>query len=190
MSKILRVFVDTEFTDFINKDLISLGAVTDTGEFFYGENLDYVKAWESYFVKEIVIPLLEPNKYGFPEKELAARFWCWIEELDCDGVIISYDYHGDWDIIQELFRHEKHPKILADENIKNNIYFSCDEITKSIGGNGNDYDSLKTKVFAQFELAMLDYFRRTKEKEHHALSDAQANKEAYMFVVNEFGIKR
>ncbi len=104
MSKILRVFVDTEFTDFNNKDLISLGAVTETGEFFYGENLDYVKVWESDFVKEIVIPLLEPDKYGFPEKELAARFWCWIEELDCDGVIISYDYHGDWTIIQNLFR--------------------------------------------------------------------------------------
>ena len=122
--RIKRVFIDTEFTDFINCDLISIGAVTYEGESFYGENYDFLRPWASTWVQSNIYPILKNGKFTMSRRELSARFWSWIEELDCDGVIISYDYKTDYELMNDLFDEEKHPKIVGHENIRNNIYYS------------------------------------------------------------------
>ncbi|WP_434717222.1 hypothetical protein P5X00_39880 (plasmid) [Paraburkholderia sp. A2RO-4L] len=47
----MRVYVDTEFTQFIDCDLISIGLVADDGREFYGERADYDRASCSEFVR-------------------------------------------------------------------------------------------------------------------------------------------
>lgn len=190
LGKTVRVFIDTEFTDFINMDLISIGAKAETGEEFYGENSEFIKPWASDFVQQNIYPLLNLEKYGLRRLELSARLWAWIEELPCEFVIITFDYKSDWELMHTLFQEDKHPKIIAAENLFNNIYYSCDTIIKDIGGSNDAYDNLVTKVKAKFQLGVIDYFLRTKEVAHHALSDAKANCEAYNIIVNEFGVRK
>ena len=51
------IFVDTEFTDFINTELISIGLVTDDGNhYFYAELDDYNPKACSEFVRNVVLP--------------------------------------------------------------------------------------------------------------------------------------
>lgn len=57
----MKVFIDTEFTDFKDSRLISIGLVTEDGErSFYAELTDnYTQDDCSYFVLETVLPLLD-----------------------------------------------------------------------------------------------------------------------------------
>jgi len=190
LPRVIRVHIDTEFTDFINRDLISIGAAADNGDTFYGENLDFIKPWASTWVQEHIYPLLNLEKFGMKRLELSARLWSWIEELPCDFVIITADYSGDIELLHDLFQEDKHPKIVDYQNLNVLIYMACDEQVKAMGGTSTDYDNLVRKVKANLELAFMDYFFRTKEIQHHALSDAKANLEAYNCVVEKFGMPR
>ncbi|GAC1318200.1 MAG: hypothetical protein NVSMB28_06760 [Collimonas sp.] len=53
----LKIFIDTEFTDFIDTHLISIGMAADSGEEFSAE-VPYPDRPCSAFVREAVIPLL------------------------------------------------------------------------------------------------------------------------------------
>lgn len=185
----VRVFIDTEFTDFINTDLISIGLAADNGEEYYGENSEFIKSWANPWVQSNIYPLLTPNTHGMGRSELSARVWCWIDELPCTSVIITIDYQTDYDLLLDLFG-EKHPKIIGVQNIFENIFKSIDEQIISMGGSSTDYDNRSRKARAMFDLHQMDYFFRTKEDRHHALSDAKANREAYMKLVDDFGIVR
>lgn len=187
---IIRVQIDCEFTDFINCDLISIGCAADNGDEFYGENADFNRNWSSAFVRENIYPLLHPLKYSMSRMELSNRLWSWLEELPCDEVIISYDYQGDYDLFCKLFYADSHPKISSHQNIFANMYKECDDQVIAMGGNDDDYQNLVKKVRATFDLEVIDYFLNTKEIQHHALSDAKANRAGYTKIVNKFGIPR
>jgi hypothetical protein len=122
--------------------------------------------------------------------ELSARLWSWAEELPCDFVIWCSDYRGDLELLDELFGGDKHPKTIDTQNIFNNMYRSLDEQVKIMGGSDTDYEQKVRSAKTKFELYVMDYFMRTKEIQHHALSDAKANREAYTRLVNEMGIPR
>lgn len=186
LPKCIRIFIDTEFTDFVNCDLISIGAAADNGAEFYGQNSDYIKAWASDWVKTNVLPLCQEDKW-MTRNELSARLWSWIEELPCDFVIIMFDYQTDYDLLLDLFG-EKHPKMISVHNLYSLMYVACDEQVRAMGGNDTDYQNLVRKVKANFELGFMDYFFNTKETQHHALSDAKANRKAWQFIVNKFGM--
>jgi hypothetical protein len=190
LGKTIRLHIDTEFTDFLNRDLISIGVAADSGDEFYGENSDFLRPWASKWVESNIYPLLDFSKHGMKRLELSARLWSWIDELPCTHVIISYDYFGDYELLWELFQEENHPKMLAHENIFNNMYRDIDEQIKALGGSDNDYQQRVKSCKTKFELYQYDYFLRTKEIQHHALSDAKANREAYSRLVNEMGIRR
>ena len=51
-------FLDTEFTDFVRPDLISIALVSEDGREFYAERTDYREDDCSDFVRETVLPLL------------------------------------------------------------------------------------------------------------------------------------
>jgi hypothetical protein len=190
LGKTIRVFIDCEFTDFMNSDLISIGLAADNGDEFYGENSEFIRPWATDFVKKTVYPLLTPEKCAYRRIELSARVWSWIEELPAEFVIITADYKTDLELLVKLFDEDVHPKILEMQNIFNNIYYACDAHTTAMGGSSDDYDMLKTRVKSKYELYHMDYFFRTKELPHHALSDARANREAYTKIINEFGLPR
>lgn len=54
----MLVCLDTEFTDFVRPDLISIALVAEDGREFYAECTDYNHDACNDFVKETVLPLL------------------------------------------------------------------------------------------------------------------------------------
>ncbi|WP_426356268.1 hypothetical protein ACP26O_00100 [Burkholderia sp. R-40] len=52
----MRIFVDTEFTDFIDCDLISIALVAEDGHEFYAERTDFDHHACSAFVREAILP--------------------------------------------------------------------------------------------------------------------------------------
>lgn len=184
MSKVIKVFIDTEFTDFKDCDLISLGMVTEDGKEFYAECTTYNKVWASDFVKAHVLPLCDFAKYGVPYAELSAKVWQWIDELDCDEVIIMIDYETDYTLLLNLLD-EKHPKIRGSKNIFNHLYSEVFVRCTAMGGEWTPLVEKARKVF--FEES-LNHFFETKEIEHHALSDARANRRGYTAMMKSIGL--
>lgn len=96
----MRVFLDTEFTDFHYPRLISFGLVAEEGREFYGELAD---GWAldhcSEFVRSTVLPLLDGN--ASTRDEAGARLVEWLASLDHSITIVS-DTETDWRLLVML----------------------------------------------------------------------------------------
>lgn len=141
----LLLFVDTEFTDFKDMDLISIGIVSQQQHEFYAENLDYSQKWCSDFVKSVVLPKLQGGKHAWPYVRLKEKLQLWISNLleEYATILFVFDYSGDWFLLGELLR--DHPQ-------KERFKGKQDELEAGI------------------EL----YFMYDRSNEHHALHDAKA----------------
>lgn len=102
-----KIFIDTEFTDFIDCHLISLGMAAESGEVFYAE-VPYPDEACSAFVREAVIPLLGEIPHSQCAREdLADKVLRWIDSIkgDEDDVEICFDYQADWDLFIDALDH-------------------------------------------------------------------------------------
>ncbi|RZF30974.1 hypothetical protein EVC45_03205 [Paraburkholderia sp. UYCP14C] len=100
----MRLFVDTEFTDFIDCDLISIALVADDGREFYGERSDYDDATATAFVREAVLPQLGqyPGRV-FTRDALRTDLLAWLTQFDGEQErMLCFDYAGDWDLFVDL----------------------------------------------------------------------------------------
>lgn len=148
----MNVFLDTEFTEFRDSYLISLGMASEYGEDFYAE-VPYPDHACSAFVREVVIPLLRkiPNSY-FTKNELHLEIIKWLEIVrrNKEDVYICVDYQTDWDLFCEALDYRVpswcHLKMVDSEIV---------------------------------ELMLYDFFKHSGLPEHHALYDAQANRHVY-----------
>lgn len=183
-TKTIRVFIDTEFTDFINCDLISLGAIASTGEEFYAENSEYYKNMASHWVRANIIPTLNFDKFGMRRLELSARFWSWLIELPADEIIITSDHGIDIDILKELFQNDSHPKIISFEVIPQIISREAGTIANHLGTQNNMFPL----VYAFFQKSVGSYFEANSENRHNAMSDARANRFAWLETCQKYGI--
>lgn len=148
----MNVFLDTEFTDFRDPHLISLGMASEYGEDFYAE-VPYPDAACSAFVREIVVPLLRqtPNSYfSLPNLHLEIIKWIEIVRRNKEDVFICVDYQTDWDLFSAALDHRV-PS-----------WCQCKLVEREI-----------------VELMLYDFFKNSGLPEHHALYDAQANRHAY-----------
>ncbi|MEX3968191.1 hypothetical protein AB4Y42_39400 [Paraburkholderia sp. EG286B] len=73
-----RYFIDTEFTDFQQCQLISLAIAGENGNEFYGERTDFDPAWCSEIVRAVVLP--RPGQFAgrampFERLREALRAW-------------------------------------------------------------------------------------------------------------------
>jgi len=70
----MRLFVDTEFTDLLDCELLSIGIVSDDGREFYAERNDVDLTRCSDFCRVAVLPQLgrEESAIG-PEAEVSTR---------------------------------------------------------------------------------------------------------------------
>ncbi|WP_244361800.1 3'-5' exoribonuclease [Burkholderia pseudomallei] len=97
----MRIFVDTEFTDFIDCDLISIALVADDGREFYAERTDFNHQACSAFVREAVIPQLgQYPERMFSRASLHAALHEWLEQFG--GGTFCMDFHGDWDLLVDI----------------------------------------------------------------------------------------
>ncbi len=141
----LLLFFDTEFTDFTDMDLISIGIVSQDLHEFYAENSEYNKAWCNDFVKSEVLTKLQGGECAMPYGQLKENLQIWISDLleEYSSVLFIFDYSGDWFLLGDL---------LFDYPQKDKVKGQKDELEAGI------------------EL----YFMHDRSNEHHALYDAKA----------------
>ena len=173
------IFIDTEFTDFLSSQLISLGAITLDGKHeFYVEISDYPSKMNSEFVNKIVVPLLNPAVFGKKKVEAGASFYCWLEEMGESKLCI--DYSGDWDLaldLSECFPQNIIGSIMMQNELNQQVLNFAQAASRT------DFGWLFEKVQQQYNGGFLDFFHRNPhQKQHHALADARANRYAYLKV--------
>jgi len=95
----MLIFLDTEFTDFINCDLISIGMVSEDGRHeLYLERSDYRAEWCNSFVHAAVLPQLGSAGPALDRPQLAARLVAWFATLP-RSVSIACDSFTDWELL-------------------------------------------------------------------------------------------
>jgi hypothetical protein len=170
----MLLFLDTEFTDFVNCDLISLGMVSEDGQHeFYAEIVDHETEWQSQFVKDVVVPLLYNEQYGITRAQAAADLRSFVEQLNVKELVFVVDYPTDWLLIREL---------LTDDMP------TCDTVISSAminplfwhtaQGRGINSQSAMQEAARKFILGIEDYYL-IDNRRHHALVDAKANRHGW-----------
>lgn len=101
----MRLFLDTEFTDFRDPRLLSVGLVAEDGREFYAEVTDgWEKAHCNAFVVDSVLPHLGAAPASHVSRaELKQRMIDWLESLGPAPVItqIVFDSEVDWRVLRE-----------------------------------------------------------------------------------------
>jgi hypothetical protein len=155
-----KIFIDTEFTDFVDIHLISLGMAADTYEEFYVE-VPYPDHACSAFVREVVLPRLhrDPDVYC-PLVALRGLILNWLHLVrrTQDPIEICFDYPSDWDLFVTALD-GRVPDWIRPRNVDREAS-----------------DLLRESFFAQ---SALKDPPETRHHEHHALSDALALRYAF-----------
>lgn len=154
----MYVFLDTEFTNFVQRQLISIGLVSLDGKHtFYKEVKHYCPSICSEFVKDTVIPLLSCTpETMIPLRDISALLRDWFLRLDSDNVTVIVDHEFDLEQLRNLLG--EIPEWIELANIG---YF------------------LDDTAFEQF-------FKDNNLKQHHALNDAMANRHAFLIAQAEY----
>ncbi|QDD64288.1 hypothetical protein EJD96_08980 [Herbaspirillum seropedicae] len=148
----INVFIDTEFTDFADPQLISIGMASETGEEFYAE-IPYDLQHCSEFVKETVLPMLGyASEAEMTKDDLREKIARWLRiTRPRHGVLrICYDYQTDWDLFVE-----------------------------AMGGQIPTWCIGRLVADRINELLRREYHQQNCLPEHHALNDARANRYAF-----------
>lgn len=148
----MLLFLDTEFTDFIDIDLISIGLVSEDGRAaFYAERNDYRQDAVSDFVREAVLPHLgQQPENTCSREELTRRLYEWLRgfsgtvQIACDS---THDRDLLWDALQDGVPSNLDPTVLK-------LAWQAEE-----------------RVFNE---AVCKYYDQPGRPRHHALQDAQA----------------
>lgn len=147
-----KVYIDTEFTDFTDPQLISIGMAAESGETFYAE-LPYDLTRCSPFVRDVVIPLLDntPESRVSPDDlYIQLSNWLRLVRPGNETIEICFDYQTDWDLFASVFDHRV-PVWCKSRLVARNIN----------------------------ELLRYDFHKKHQLPEHHALNDARANSYAF-----------
>ncbi|KVM70376.1 hypothetical protein WJ60_09190 [Burkholderia ubonensis] len=146
-----RYFLDTEFTDFIDCQLISLAVVGEDGREFYAECSDFEQSACSEFVRAAVLPQLGQ----FPGRSMSAtqlrdKLRTWLLGVPTKPKpILCVDYQGDFDLLYDLLDGDMPAA------------WKCEHIGRRLN------------------VERLEAYFREHGGRHHALHDARAN--AYSF---------
>ena len=157
----LTIYIDTEFTSFFDPRLISIGAVTDHDESFYGIVDDFPKSACTHFVHDNVLPLLDaqPANARLGLNALARRFCEWLHErLNSEHgsppLLLMVDDESDRELTQQLL--EKGGWVHGPETW---VHFSLHPM------------GLQEKALERFNQWFDDHPER---RMHNALDDAEA----------------
>ncbi|MFZ6731190.1 hypothetical protein ACO0LG_04620 [Undibacterium sp. Ji42W] len=147
-----KIFIDTEFTDFFDLHLISIGLVSDEVEEFYAE-VPYPDASCSAFVREAVIPLLgKIPGAAMAIDSLCQQLFAWLSAVrpENSDIEICYDYQFDWDLFIDAIDYQV-PAWCRRRLIASNIN----------------------------EVLKYEFYMKHGLPQHHALYDARANLAAF-----------
>ena len=179
----MLVFIDTEFTDFINIEMISLGMINEQGDQeFYVEINDYDRNKESDFVRAGIVPMLDHSKYGRSKQQAALDAAAWIESLNANEVIFVADYSSDFMLLQDL---------LIDVNIdvKKKLHGSMLDkaLIATLHERGMHLPQAMSKAFRMVTNSLNNAHQLNNWRVHHALDDAKANRWAFVRALEAAG---
>lgn len=149
----MKLFLDTEFTDFTNPELISIGIVDERGREFYAERNDFPREMCSDFVRETVLPLLGQYPAGLVvnKYQIVHALLQWLEDYRDSGATICVDYITDWELFIDLMGKTSAMEFITGENIWGNL-----------------------------DLPLIErWWQETEYPRHMALYDARANRHGY-----------
>ncbi|MGF6725857.1 hypothetical protein P3T43_005242 [Paraburkholderia sp. GAS41] len=147
----MRVFLDTEFTNLQDRELISLGLVAENGSEFYGESSGFDLSRCSEFVRETVLPQLgSPAGRAMPLDQLRLEVTDWLHSVPVrDHLVLCYDHDFDRELLERLMDGQL-PKKWRTENI-----------------------------WTRLDAARQQSFFAEHGHHHHALWDARANQASF-----------
>ena len=171
---VARVFLDCEFTGFVDPQLLSLALVLSDTESFYGELHIPTESREiNQFVDEHVltqwgrVPTAYPTSNG-----MAQALSSWLLWLNADKVVVHYDYHADMDLLEELLKKadlwETWEKTLVPTHVG---YLYGDDRVEPFMKRCWDIEEVRTGL-----------------KPHHALADARVLRQAFRMVHDNYGV--
>lgn len=152
----MLIFLDTEFTDFAQPELISIGLAAAGASDFYAERDDYPLERCTPFVVEEVLPLLgRVQDAACDAFELTQRLWAWFDQLP-ESAIVPYDFEIDWQLLCNACGNELPAKVGAHQLVDQKIF-----------------------RHSAFKLGEVLTYKEAWPP-HHALADAQAFREGYL----------
>lgn len=153
----MRLFVDTEFTDFIDCELISIGLVSEDGRHeFYAEVADYDRQKCNAHVQAGIWPLLGKTPEAvIPRAVLAKQLRTWFAGLP-DHLTIASDAYQDWELLVDVLDGELPANIRGREDLRGLADPSV------------------------FHRAVCQYHAQPGQPWHHALHDARAHRAGWL----------
>jgi hypothetical protein len=153
------VFLNTEFTDFVKPDLISIALVAQDGWEFYAECTDYRHTDCNDFVRATVLPLLgRVHGAACSRSKLTIRLHRWFDSLP-EPAIIVYDFETDWRLLADAMLGHAYSNPPA--NFGEPLHLGNSSITHPV------FTRALNNIYTQ------DW------PPHHALADARALKARY-----------
>lgn len=165
----MLIFIDTEFTNFLDPRLISVGAVAENGEEVYLELKDYNRNACSGFVKDIVLPgLTKKLEHQTNRVRVYRDFSNWVESLQTDRVTFIADADEDFYLIDPALQ------LIRGKNVTLGHYpfFLMDAITARVGSRKEAFQLISDTRGKVKE----EHFSLDGEVEHNALCDARCLK--------------
>ncbi|WP_029050340.1 3'-5' exoribonuclease [Cupriavidus sp. amp6] len=154
----MLVFLDTEFTDFINCELISIGMVTADGQDFYAEVQDFDIGKCNEFVRGAVCEVLgQTANARVVRAALPERLRAWFASLST-SVVVACDSFIDWELLSDAL--------------------DCDFPQNVVGR----YDLGPLASVPEFQHAVAGYHSQPGHPWHHALHDAHANRAGWLAI--------
>lgn len=150
----MNVFLDTEFTDFKDCELISIGLVSEDGGWqFYAERSDFLLARCSDWALQHILPMLASSPASsMTRNQLSRALLAWFASLP-EPATVLHDHATDWCLLAEaLLNHGERrmpEQLVATRNIA------------------------ELKQTPPFAATMQGYFSGGRPR-HHALTEAQA----------------
>lgn len=155
----MRVYLDTEFTQFTQPELISIGLAAEDGREFYAVMKSFPRQHCSAFVREVVLPIIEhwPST-TLDRSELRQSLKQWLNEA-AEPLKIVCDFATDADLLIEL------------------IDGNTDHVLRKFNITG--FTVLSATQCEQITDALDSYFDEPRQwPRHHALEDARALRHA------------
>lgn len=168
MDNNMFIFLDTEFTHFVQCEMISIGMVSGDGHEFYFEITDYDKSVCSEFVQYEIIPMLGKNNARSGTKEqcaIAVREY--LASVPCEKFTIIVDYYQDIELLKDLLDYDLGPKYEGAVYIQNMF----------------DHMEANRALFLATEGYFVDGGIR-----HYALHDAKANRAGWLAAMKKIGV--
>lgn len=158
----LVIFLDCEFTDFIQIDLISIGMVSEDGREFYAVRSDFPEQDCSDFVRAAVLPLLESDpSIRMSRETLSQRLQVWLASLP--DFMIACDSNHDRDLFADAMNYQ--PIV----NLRGWINLNV----------------LPEDVGSVFQREAVRYHDSPEHPWHHALHDARAHRAGWLASLDE-----